>query len=208
MGLQEDDERLPQILETAQAAALQFLQGLAGRPMGCSPQSLPHDVLPEEGLGALEALTAFRTKYEGQLSGSPGPRYWGFVTGGSTPAAIVGDWLVSAYDQNLSSAGDSIATDVEVEAVALLRALFNLPEQFAGVFVSGATQANLTALATARQWAAQRLGVDLSEEGLWNLPRIPVLTGAPMPVSPSPWQFLVWVGKLWSWCLACLAAWS
>ena len=61
----------------------------------------------------------------------------------------------------------------------MLRDLFGLPEQFEGVFVSGATQANLVSLATARQWAAQRMGVDVSEQGLWGMPPIPVLGGAP-----------------------------
>jgi glutamate/tyrosine decarboxylase-like PLP-dependent enzyme len=121
----------------------------------------------------------FCEKYEAQLSGSPGPRYLGFVTGGSTPAAIAGDWLTSAYDQNVGSDGDSIATTVERETLSMLRDLFALPEQFEGVFVSGATQANLVALATARQWAAQRMGVDVSELGLWNMLPIPVLGRAP-----------------------------
>src|SRR6266567_2734463 len=179
MSFVYDSENLESILTAAQTAALQFLESLATRPAGRSPELLPHDSLPEEGLGAMQALSVFRTKYEALLSGSPGPRYLGFVTGGSTPAAIAGDWLVSAYDQNVGSDGDSIATTAERETLGLLRALFVLPEYFEGAFVSGATQANLVALATARQWAAQRLGIDVSEEGLWNLPRIPVLSGAP-----------------------------
>jgi hypothetical protein len=75
--------------------------------------------LPEEGLGTLSALSAFRTNYEALLSASPGPRYLGFVTGGSTPAALAGDWLVSSYDQNVVSDGDSIATTVERETLGL-----------------------------------------------------------------------------------------
>lgn len=179
MIFQHDYERMGNILGFAQSAALQFLESLATRPAGCTLTPLPHDVLPEKGVGAMEALTLFRDKYEAQLSGSPGPRYLGFVTGGSTPAALAGDWLTSAYDQNVGSDGDSIATTVERETLRLLRDLFALPELFEGVFVSGATQANLVALATARQWAARRLGVDVSEHGLWNMPPIPIMGGAP-----------------------------
>src|SRR5713101_9193711 len=155
MSLQDDHQHLNDILEATHTAALEFLESLATRPAGRTPESFPHDVLPEEGLGALSALAVFRAKYEALLSASPGPRYLGFVTGGSTPAALAGDWLVSSYDQNVGSDGDSIATTVERETLGLLRALFALPESFEGAFegafVSGATQANFVALATARQ---------------------------------------------------------
>jgi glutamate/tyrosine decarboxylase-like PLP-dependent enzyme len=97
----------------------------------------------------------------------------------STPAALAGDWLVSSYDQNVASDGDSIATTVERETLGLLRALFALPESFEGAFVSGATQANFVALATARQWAAARLGIDASDQGLWNIPPVAVLGRSP-----------------------------
>lgn len=179
MAFQQDRERLESTLATAYSMALQFLRGLPERPAGHSPEPLPSDTLPEEGLGALTALSAFRNKYEAQLSGSAGPRYLGFVTGGSTPAALAGDWLVSTYDQNVSNDGDSIATTVERETLAMLRALFALSDNFEGAFVSGATQANLVALATARQWALQQLGHDSAEEGLWNTPRIPVFGATP-----------------------------
>ncbi len=179
MSLQYDRQHLSDILEATHTAALEFLESLATRPAGRTPESFPHDVLPEEGLGALSALAAFRAKYEALLSASPGPRYLGFVTGGSTPAALAGDWLVSSYDQNVGSDGDSIATTVERETLGLLRALFALPETFEGAFVSGATQANFVALATARQWAAARHGIDVSEQGLWSIPPVPVLGGSP-----------------------------
>ncbi len=179
MSLQYDHQHLHDILEAAHAAAFEFLESLSTRLAGRSPQLLPHDVLPEEGLGALSALAIFRTKYEALLAASPGPRYLGFVTGGSTPAALAGDWLVSSYDQNVASDGDSIATTVERETLGLLRALFALPESFEGAFVSGATQANFVALATARQWAAAQLGIDVSEQGLWHMPPVAVLGGSP-----------------------------
>lgn len=179
MSLQYDRQHLNDILEVAHSAASEFLESLATRPAGHILQPMPHDVLPEEGLGAQEALAAFRGKYENLLAASPGPRYLGFVTGGSTPAAVAGDWLVSAYDQNVGSDGDSIATTVERETLGLLRALFGLPESFEGAFVTGATQANFVALATARQWVAAQHSIDVSQQGLWNVPPIPVLGGSP-----------------------------
>lgn len=179
MTMRNDQQHLNDILEATRSAALQFLDSLPTRPAGRTPAQLAHDSLPEEGIGALEALAAFRDKYEEWLSGSPGPRYFGFVTGGSTPAAVVGDWLVSAYDQNVVSSEDSIATAVEHETLAMLRSLFGIPDSFEGAFVTGATMANFVALATARQWAAERLGIDVSEQGLWNVPPIPVLGGSP-----------------------------
>jgi glutamate/tyrosine decarboxylase-like PLP-dependent enzyme len=179
MSLFDDQRQQKTILESAHHAAMEFLGSLASRPAGRAPHPMPPDVLPEEGIGAQRALAVFRAKYEAWLSASPGPRYLGFVTGGSTPAALAGDWLVSTYDQNVGSDGDSIATTVERETLGLLRSLFGLPDRFEGAFVTGATMANFVALATARQWAAAQLGMDASEQGLWSLPPLPVLGGSP-----------------------------
>lgn len=63
--------------------------------------------LPDEGLGATATLTAFMARYGRHMPASNGPRFWGFVTGGTTPAALAGDWLTSAYDLNLSSADNT-----------------------------------------------------------------------------------------------------
>lgn len=178
-ALRRDTDHLARILDAARTAALEFLAGLPARRAGTRPLPPPPLALPEEGAGAEVALATFRARYEAGLSGSAGPRYLGFVTGGATPAALAGDWLVSAYDQNVSNDGDSLATGVERETLGLLRELFGLPAAFEGAFVSGATQANLVGLATARQWAGERQGVDVSDAGLAALPRVPVLAGAP-----------------------------
>ena len=132
MSLRYDQQHLSALLEATRAAALEFLESLATRPAGRTPQTLPHDALPEEGLGAQGALSAWRATYEPLLSASPGPRYLGFVTGGSTPAALVGDWLVSAYDQNVGSDGDSIATTVERETLKEDGRVLLTPTFFAG----------------------------------------------------------------------------
>lgn len=178
--MHSDALSFPQLLAATSAAAGEFLQTLPGRP-AASLAAPSKDLLslPEEGNGALAALARFRRRFEAGLSGSAGPRYLGFVTGGTTPAALVGDWLTTAYDQNPANEGDSLASAVEHETLSFLRELFDLPDTFQGAFVSGATAANTVALATARQWAAARLGVDVAESGSFGLPRIPVLGGAP-----------------------------
>ena len=175
-----DLAELPNLLAATTEAAEEFLRSLPERPVAARDLTVPAWLpLPEQGEGALAALASFRQRYEANLSGSPGPRYLGFVTGGTTPAALAGDWLATAYDQNLSNQGDSIATAVENEALHFLRQLFGMPEAFTGVFVSGATLANVVGLATGRQWAAAKQGIDVAEEGLAGLPRLPLLGGSP-----------------------------
>jgi glutamate/tyrosine decarboxylase-like PLP-dependent enzyme len=173
-----DRDDFPAILAATTATARQFLESLPDRPVAAPLPALAVAPLPENGSGALAALEHFRARFEAGMSGSAGPRYLGFVTGGTTPAALVGDWLTTVYDQNLSNAGDSLGTQVEYETCARLRELFGLPDSFAGVFVSGATMANATCLATARQWAGAQLGIDVAEDGLSGHD-LPLLGGAP-----------------------------
>ncbi len=177
--LKSDWEHQGMILETAVHTAAQFLQSLPDRPAAVAPFAADDEELPPVGVGAAAALAHFREKYERGLSGSAGPRYFGFVTGGVTPAALVGDWLTAVYDQNPTADHDSIAPQVEQEALHWLRQLFGLPDSFAGTFVSGATMSNFVGLAQARQWAARQQGVDPAQDGLYGRPPIPVLAAAP-----------------------------
>lgn len=89
----------------------------------------------------------------------------------------MGDWLVSAFDLNLSNAGNSVAPSIEFEAIALLRKLFDLPEEFHGTFVTGATMSNFAGLAMGREWIASQYGVSMRNDGLKAIPPITVLSG-------------------------------
>ena len=180
--LKNDKRNQPAILATAVQAASQFLNSLDSRRAAVFPangDAAISPALPEVGLGTEAALAQFRDRYEAGLAGSAGPRYFGFVTGGSTPAALVGDWLASAYDQNPAADEDSIAPAVEQEAIHWLRQLFGLPDNFVGTFVSGATISNFVGLAQARQWIGQQQGIDVAEEGLWNIRPFPILSATP-----------------------------
>lgn len=176
--LAADLQQLPALLATARELSLDYLHSLPDRPVAVPTPELPPPVLPETGAGAEAALRTFWRDHAAQLGASAGPRFLGFVTGGSTPAALAADWLVSAIDQNLSNDGYSVVPAIERAALQLLRQLFGLPEAFAGVFVTGATQSNLVGLALARQWAAAQAGHDVAQQGLYGLPPLPLLSGA------------------------------
>ncbi|MAU00145.1 MAG: aspartate aminotransferase family protein [Anaerolineaceae bacterium] len=178
--LKEDQQNQPALLTTAVHAANEFLDSLAERKAAVFPHG-PYNYtdLPETGLGAEAALAQFRTRYEAGLAGSAGPRYFGFVTGGSTPASLVGDWLASAYDQNPAADEDSNAPQVEQEAIHWLRQLFGLPDSFVGTFVSGATVSNFVGLAQAREWIGRQQGVNVAEDGLWAIRPFPILAATP-----------------------------
>lgn len=175
--LRRDKTQTPIILEEIFKESLAFLANLSDRPAGIRTSPPIDAKLEEEGVGSLAALSAFQQRFSSGLSGSPGPRYLGFVTGGSTPAGIAGDWLTSVIDQNVASAGDSSANQVEYQAVNWLKALFGIDEAFSGTFVSGATMSSFTGLAIGRQWVGQQLGVDVAHEGLVSIGVIPVLSG-------------------------------
>ena len=107
--LKYDQETIEQLLQTAVSTATDFIQTLPDRPAAIYPAEREPDSLPEDGLGTAAALATFQAKYGDGLSGSAGPRYFGFVTGGSTPAALIGDWITAVYDQNPTADEDSIA---------------------------------------------------------------------------------------------------
>ncbi|MFN8474554.1 MAG: pyridoxal-dependent decarboxylase [Anaerolineae bacterium] len=177
--LRADKDALPELLAEASAQAVDFLRSLPERPAAAPPVDLGPVTLPERGVGAAAALRDFRARIEPHLSGSAGPRYFGLVTGGSTPAAVAADWLVSAYDQNVSNSVGSAAAGVEAQALDMLRQLFDLPPEFAGVLVTGGTMANFVGLAAGRQWAGEAMGVDVAEEGVGAAPDIAVFAATP-----------------------------
>lgn len=178
--LDEDSEKINQILDSVVVEALRFLSGIDSRAVGVSlPDKFEPVNLPDEGVGVDTALADFKERYEPLLSGGVGPRYFGFVTGGVTPAALVGDWLTSVYDQNALGSNESIAPQLELETLALLRDLFGLSLAQTGIFVSGATMANFVGLATARQWMGHQHGVDVGQNGVWSLEPMRVFSGTP-----------------------------
>src|SRR6266545_1940025 len=175
--LLHDLEHLPDLLQKTLEVAADYLASIDSRPAAGPMPSIEPLGLPADGLGAGRTLDLFVERYAGAMPASNGPRFWAFVTGGTTPASLLGDWLTSAYDLNLTSMGNSTAPNIESEAIHLLRELFGLPPAFHGTFVTGATMANFVGLAVGREWVARQLGGSAAEDGLASLPPIPVLSG-------------------------------
>jgi glutamate/tyrosine decarboxylase-like PLP-dependent enzyme len=105
-----------------------------------------------------------------------GPRYFGFVVGGSVPVATAADWLVSTWDQNSAVyALSPVVSVIEAVAAAWLLDLVGLPPSWGAGFVTGCQMANFTALAAARQHVLAQAGWDVGAQGLFGAPPIDVV---------------------------------
>lgn len=177
--LSQDLQNFDSLLSRTLRHATQTLRAIDARPVAVAPPPVAPQPLPEHGAGFDGALSEFESRWAPGFSGSAGPRYLGFVTGGATPASVAGDWLTSIYDQNPTAGIDSAAPDLERETIDRLRQLFGLSSAHQGVFVSGATMSNFAGLAIAREWLGQQRGISIAHDGLAALGNIRVLSGAP-----------------------------
>jgi glutamate/tyrosine decarboxylase-like PLP-dependent enzyme len=131
------------------------------------PTALP-DVIEELVAGAEPGLTALA-----------GPRYFGFVIGGTLDAALVADVLAVGWDQNAFNATMApAALAFEDVAGQWLKELLGIPAEASVGFTTGAQGANTVGLAAGRWRVLQDRGWDLSRDGLHGAPRIRVLAGA------------------------------
>jgi len=167
------------ILEEAKKRCIDFLDNIENIPTSNKESIDVNKQLNELGLGSLGALEEFNQRLAPLMVASSGPRYWGFVTGGSTPASIVGDWLASVYDQNTQSTRGHGGTSalIEFETINLLLQLLELPKSFLGGFVTGATMSNFTCLGVARQWFGKEFGKDFAKNGITEA--ITIFTATP-----------------------------
>jgi glutamate/tyrosine decarboxylase-like PLP-dependent enzyme len=176
-------------LETAAAHATRFLRGLAERPVAATAgaEELAARLggpLPEHPSDPAEVVAQLAELADDGLVASAGPRYFGFVVGGSLPAALAADWLAAAWDQNagLFVLGPAAAT-VEDVAAGWLTDLLGLPATATCGFVTGGLGANFSGLAAARNHVLARAGWDVERDGLIGAPPVEVVVGAERHVS-------------------------
>lgn len=152
-----------------------------GHPLPILPKQIPklEDIRLQQSLSSFSAARTSNSEHQGPLTAlaahlstsvlpflnlaSLSPNYYGFVTGGATPAALLGDFLASIYDQNVQVhlPRETLATTLEVATLNLLVQLFRLPEADwsiggsgpgGGTFTTGATASNVLGLALGREY--------------------------------------------------------
>jgi glutamate/tyrosine decarboxylase-like PLP-dependent enzyme len=177
------EERYRDALEAAAGHARQWLESQGTRRIG--PQATAAELaadfggpLPEQGMPAAEVVDYLAAKAEPGLMAMPSGRFFGWVIGGTLPAALAADWLVSAWDQNAGLRFATPATAaIEEAAGKWILELLGLPEESDVGFATGATMANFTGLAAARWRLMADAGWDLDGDGLAGAPRIRCFVG-------------------------------
>jgi glutamate/tyrosine decarboxylase-like PLP-dependent enzyme len=189
-------DELDSLLKLFAEEAPQYLHSLPDRPVRNAradevAESF-HGDLPEHGVGAEATLRALWDGLDATIA-SAGPRFFHFVIGGSTPAALAADWTTSTLDQNNGAwVSSPLAAQLEVLSIKWLKQLFGLPESWGGVLTSGATMANFTALACARRWWGLEHGRDIEADGWGDLPDTPVFSSG--YIHPSSTKALAMLG--------------
>jgi glutamate/tyrosine decarboxylase-like PLP-dependent enzyme len=175
---------MKELLESTAQRAINYLESLETRSCTPVPEAVARlDLLdgvlaeapssPESVIELLDEICSPATM------AMAGPRFFGFVIGGSLPVGLAANWLAGAWDQNTGLYAPTPAT-ARLEQIALgwLLDLLKLPPEAGGAFVTGATMANFSALAAARHRLLQRAGWSVEAEGLFGAPPITVVVGA------------------------------
>jgi glutamate/tyrosine decarboxylase-like PLP-dependent enzyme len=191
----------PLLLEDASRRAQAYLAGLAERRVAPAREAVQaldalDFPLPASGRSATEVIACLDDVGSPATVASAGPRYFGFVTGGALPVAVAASWLTTAWDQNAAlTVMSPAATRLDAVALRWLAELLGLPAGTAGGFVTGATMANATCLAAARDAVLARHGWDAAGQGLFGAPPVTVVVGAEVHTTVRKALGLVGLGR-------------
>jgi glutamate/tyrosine decarboxylase-like PLP-dependent enzyme len=172
------------LLQRAHEHAAEYLRSMPERHVGATATrdellAALRVPLGDGGEDPAQVLDALAAQGERGTMACPGPRYFGFVIGGSLPVALAADWLVSTWDQNSGIYATSpISSVIEDVAREWLLELFALPSNASLGFVTGCQMANFTGLAAARHGVLRRAGWDVEADGLHGAPHINLITSA------------------------------
>ena len=180
---------MKKLLTEAADRAAQYLAGVADRPVAPSPAAVAAlavlgGPLPAGPCDPMKVLALLDDVGSPATVASAGGRYFGFVVGGSLPAALAANWLAGAWDQNAAMHVMSpVAAKLEDIVLEWVVDLLALPRGSGGGFVTGTTMANFSAVAAARTALLQRAGWNVEEDGIFGAPTIQVVVGEEVHVS-------------------------
>ncbi|MEZ0580128.1 aspartate aminotransferase family protein [Nocardioides sp. MH1] len=188
-------------LRDALDAALAYVGAIEDRPVLPGADALAglaafDEPLPVDGAGVADTLRLLDAAGSPATVASTGSRYFGFVTGGTHPAALGASWLADAWDQNAALPVMSpVAARLHDVTRRWLVELLGLPDPTGVVFTTGATVANATCLAAARDALLARAGWDVQADGLFGAPPLTVVVGAHRHSTVSKSLGLVGLGR-------------
>jgi len=191
----------PALLREASERALAYLGGLSERPVAPAADAVASlrrldFPLPGAGLDAGAVLALLDEVGSPATVASAGPRYFGFVTGGALPIAQAAAWLSVAWDQNVAlTVMSPVAATLNAVALRWVAELLGLPAAVGGGFVTGASMANATCLAAARDAVLTRHGWDAAGQGLVGAPPVTVVVGGQVHTTVRKALGLVGLGR-------------
>jgi glutamate/tyrosine decarboxylase-like PLP-dependent enzyme len=189
------------LLDIFNARAKRYLEDIQNNPVYPSSSSVQalqqlNGSLQEESMEASDVFDLLDSVGSAATVKSSGGRYFGFVTGGSLPAAMFAKLLATVWDQNTAlSVMSPIAATLEDISSKWLISVLGLPVEAGVGFVTGATMANFTALAAARHQLLLNEGWDVEAKGLFHAPEITVIVGDEVHVSLLKALSLVGFGR-------------
>ncbi|HWP54706.1 MAG TPA: aminotransferase class V-fold PLP-dependent enzyme [Pyrinomonadaceae bacterium] len=179
-----------ELLGRTNELANDFLDGVVDRPVARPVEfdqllaEMRAQGLPIDGDDPKQIIEQLASLAGRAVVATAGPRYFGFVVGGSLPVTVAADWLTSVWDQNAAFYAHSpLAAAAEQISAEWLIELFGLAKGTSVGFVSGGTMANFTGLAAGRHALLAKLGWDVERQGLFGAPAITVVTSDESHVS-------------------------
>lgn len=172
------------MLQTAAVRAARYLKELDRRGVAPNPAAIAgleqfDEPLPDRPTDPEAVLKMLDEIGSPATVATAGRRFFGFVIGGSLPAALAANWLAGAWDQNAGLyAASPVAAALEEITLRWLVDVLKLPRGTGAAFVTGTTVANFTALVAARHTVLNRVGWNVEDEGMFGAPPVTVIVGA------------------------------
>lgn len=183
MTTRSSSELTLEALNEAADRARRYVETIADRGVAPAADAVDrlakfHEPFPEHGAEATDVVAILDELGSPATIASTGRRYFGFVIGGSTPAAMAASWMVSAWDQNaVMRAMSPVASELEEVVLGWVCEALQLPAGCAGGLMTSATMANFTGLIAARYALLAKAGWNVNDDGMFGAPPIDVVVG-------------------------------